>query len=57
MLQYKGLSDMDKVYKNDSTKVATHVSHKLLWKPDAKPVQHKVQNIPLAVWPAVAKKL
>ena len=28
-----------------STKVATHVSHKILWKPDAKPVQHKVRNI------------
>ena len=46
-----------KVFGHDSTKVATHVSHKILWKPDAKPFQHKVRNIPLAVRPAVAKEL
>ena len=51
---------MDKypeVFEHNSTKVATHFSHKILWKSDAKPVQHKVQNIPLAVRPAVAKEL
>ena len=45
------------VFEHGSTKVATHVSHKILWKPDAKPVQHKVQNIPLDVPAAVAKEL
>ena len=43
------------VFKHDSTKVATHVSHKILWKLDANPVQHKVRNILLAIRPSVAK--
>ena len=46
-----------KVFEHDSTKVATHVSHKILWKPDAKRVQHKVRNVPFAVRPAVANEL
>ena len=63
--RYKEHSDTDKVYvykkgatilgwypvvfEHDSTKVSTHVSHKILWKPDAKRIQHKVRKIPLAV--------
>ena len=34
------------VFKHTNIKVATHVLHKILWKPDA---QYKVRNIPLAV--------
>ena len=45
------------VFEHDCTKVATHFSHKILWKAGAKPIQHKVGNIPLAVQPAVAKEL
>ena len=45
----------------DSTKVATHVPHNILWKPfsktHAKPVQHKVRSIPFAARPDVAKEL
>ena len=41
------------VFEHDCTKVATHFSNKILWKP----IQHKVRNIPLAVRPDVAKEL
>ena len=58
VLQTSNIVDQyPEVFKHDITKVATHVSHRILWKPDAKPVQHKVRNIPLAVRPAVAKEL
>ena len=45
------------VFEHDYTKVATHFSHKILWKAGAKPIQHNVRNIPLAVRPAIAKEL
>ena len=58
ILQTSNIVDQyPEVFEHDSTKVATHVSHKILWKPDAKLVQHKVRNIPLPVRPAVAKEL
>ena len=51
------MTQYPKVFEHDSTKVATHFAYKILRKPEAKPVQHKVRNIPLAVRPAVAKEL
>ena len=58
VLQTSNIMDQyPEVFKHNSTKVATHVSHKILWKPDAKPVQNKVRNIPLDIRPAVVKEL
>ena len=49
VLQTSNIVDQyPEVFEHNNTKVATHVSHKILWKPDAKPVQHNVRNIP---WP------
>ena len=46
ILQTNIADQYTEVFKHDNTKVATHVLHKILWKPD---VQYKVRNIPLAV--------
>ena len=53
----RNLDRFEDVFDQSNNAPAKHFKHKIQWREEATPVQHKVRNIPLSVQPALSEEI
>ena len=51
------VDEFEDVFDQSNNVPAKHFTHRIQWREDATPVQHKVRNIPLSVQPALSEEI